>query len=236
LGKKFVNTLLRTKNPFYVNSQNHCKLYRGDFNGINVAVKEVSGIKINLLSIKREKFAASILMKDDEAANSRNLQNILFCYIDVATDSFIICSEYCDGGTLVDLLSNISKCTYSFFECLDIFIGILNGVAILHRLGLAHNDIKSSNILIKKDPLTGIRIPVLADYGCMDPVEISSINKATMTQALKTSRLLPYGTPVYRDPCNNSNKTIHLKCDLFRYIIFSILPDPRPLTITPCLL
>lgn len=181
-----------------------------------VAVKKVYDLVKNNLSINREELAASMIMKDEVASQSPYLQKIFFSYIDKKTDSFIICSKYCDGGTLVDLLSDPSKYRYSFSQCIYISIGILKGIAILHSLGMAHNDIKSSNVLIKIDVMTGMSNPSICDFGCMDPVSVSQDVKAEMNKALRTSRLLPFGTSKYRDPSINSNKTTDLKYDLYR--------------------
>jgi hypothetical protein len=201
--------------PFYENDS--CKLYRGKFEGKDVAVKKVTDLSTNNLSTKREKSAASILKRNKDASESLNIQRIIFCYVDIDNDTFVICSLYCNGGSLVDLLSCPSKYDYSISQCLLVCIGILRGFAILHDIGMAHNDFKSSNCLITIDITTGEITPSICDFGCMDHVSPSSSDLSLRTVSLKTSKLELWGTATYRCPSRISNKTTDLKSDLYRY-------------------
>jgi serine/threonine protein kinase len=80
-----------------------------------------------------------------------------------------IIMEYCDFGTLKDI---IYQGNYSDYDIIEIFKGILEGLKFVHERGIIHCDIKPSNIIIKKDSYTGKLIPKLSDfYYCRYPIE-----------------------------------------------------------------
>jgi len=59
------------------------------------------------------------------------------------------------GGDLEKLLESGP----SFHRCIDMLIGICNGVSAIHACGMIHRDLKPENIVIKRG------IPLIADFG-----------------------------------------------------------------------
>lgn len=71
-------------------------------------------------------------------------------------DCFCIAYEYCEGGTLKNLLSDTLRC----YEYLPIALDVANGMAYLHSRNVIHRDLKPANILLTE----GNRAKI-ADFG-----------------------------------------------------------------------
>lgn len=62
-------------------------------------------------------------------------------------DCFCLAYEFCEGGSLLSLLSDTSR----YYEYLPIALDIANGMAYLHSRNVIHRDLKPSNILLTRD-------------------------------------------------------------------------------------
>jgi len=71
-------------------------------------------------------------------------------------DCFCLAYEYCEGGTLKNLLSDTLRC----YEYLPIALDVANGMAYLHSRNVIHRDLKPANILLTE----GNRAKI-ADFG-----------------------------------------------------------------------
>lgn len=69
--------------------------------------------------------------------------------IGVAADQecFCLAYEFCEGGSLLSLLSDHSR----YYEYLPIALDVANGMAYLHSRNVIHRDLKPSNILLTRD-------------------------------------------------------------------------------------
>jgi len=69
--------------------------------------------------------------------------------VGVAADPecFCLAYDYCEGGSLLSLLTNPSR----YYEYLPIALDIANGMAYLHSRNVIHRDLKPSNILLTRD-------------------------------------------------------------------------------------
>lgn len=78
--------------------------------------------------------------------------------IGVAADSecFCLAYDFCEGGSLLQLLSDTSR----YYEYLPIALDIANGMAYLHSRSIIHRDLKPSNVLLSRDHRAKI-----ADFG-----------------------------------------------------------------------
>jgi Protein tyrosine and serine/threonine kinase len=78
--------------------------------------------------------------------------------VGVAADPecFCLAYDYCDGGSLLSLLSDHTR----YYEYLPIALDIANGMAYLHSRNVIHRDLKPSNILMTRDHRAKI-----ADFG-----------------------------------------------------------------------
>jgi len=78
--------------------------------------------------------------------------------IGVAADSecFCLAYDFCEGGSLLSLLSDHTR----YYEYLPIALDIANGMAYLHSRSIIHRDLKPSNVLLSRDHRAKI-----ADFG-----------------------------------------------------------------------
>jgi tRNA A-37 threonylcarbamoyl transferase component Bud32 len=78
--------------------------------------------------------------------------------VGVAADAecFCLAYEFCEGGSLLGLLSENSR----YYEYLPIALDIANGMAYLHSRQVIHRDLKPSNVLLTRDHRAKI-----ADFG-----------------------------------------------------------------------
>jgi hypothetical protein len=78
--------------------------------------------------------------------------------VGVAADAecFCLAYEYCEGGSLLSLLSSNSR----YYEYLPLALDIANGMAYLHSRQVIHRDLKPSNVLLTRD-----RRAKISDFG-----------------------------------------------------------------------
>ncbi|XP_051913391.1 wee1-like protein kinase [Hippocampus zosterae] len=91
--------------------------------------------------IMREVFAHAVLARHP---------NVVQYYSSwVEDDHLLIQNEYCDGGTLADVIECQSK-PLSEVALKDVLLQVARGLACIHSMSLVHMDIKPSNIFISK--------------------------------------------------------------------------------------
>jgi serine/threonine protein kinase len=94
-----------------------------------------------------------------EADIAARLQHPNICdLVGVAADPecFCLAYEYCEGGSLLSLLSDHTR----YYEYLPIALDIAQGMAFLHKKSIIHRDLKPANILLTRDHRAKI-----ADFG-----------------------------------------------------------------------
>jgi serine/threonine protein kinase len=94
-----------------------------------------------------------------EADIAARLSHANICdLVGVAADAecFCLAYDYCEGGSLLSLLTDSSR----YYEYLPIALDIANGMAYLHSRNVIHRDLKPSNILLTRDHRAKI-----ADFG-----------------------------------------------------------------------
>lgn len=105
-----------------------------------------------------------ILKKNLQESSVANLEGEIKCmtemdnkYImkmyDVEEDEnykYLIC-EYCNGGDLLNCQAKKNNRIFSLDEAVLILTDVVLGLFELHLAGYLHRDIKSQNIIIKKD-------------------------------------------------------------------------------------
>jgi Protein kinase domain len=94
-----------------------------------------------------------------EADIAARLEHPNICdLVGVAADMecFCLAYDFCEGGSLLSLLTDTSR----YYDYLPIALDIANGMAYLHSRNIVHRDIKPSNILLTRDHRAKI-----ADFG-----------------------------------------------------------------------
>jgi serine/threonine protein kinase len=85
-----------------------------------------------------------------EADIAATLEHKNICsLVGIASDPgcFCLAYEYCEGGSLLSLLSDASR----YYEYLPIALDIANGMAYLHSRAILHRDLKPSNVLLTRN-------------------------------------------------------------------------------------
>ena len=139
------------------------EVFLGDFRGTEVAVKKLRTIKLkeeNLKEFKREVSSLSII---------RHPNLVLFMGAIAEENNICIVTEYCDGGTLFNLLHQRKEINISWNLRIRILLEISTGMNFLHTNNprIIHRDLKSLNILLtnkisNSNDLTSIKI---SDFG-----------------------------------------------------------------------
>lgn len=78
-----------------------------------------------------------------------------------SNNNYYIFMEYCDGGTLYDIIQNKKSngIVFTEEELYDLFYQCMSGYKVLFDKKILHQDIKAGNILVKNG------VYKLADFG-----------------------------------------------------------------------
>ncbi|MFG2087081.1 peptidylprolyl isomerase [Spirillospora sp. NPDC048824] len=113
-------------------------------------------------------------------------------------DTPYIVSEYIDGPTLRDLVSE--RGAFTAGELTRLAIGTATALAAIHEADVVHRDFKPANVLLAADG------PKVIDFGIARPLDATS---ATMTGAV--------GTPAYMAPEQVAGTTGGAPLDMFAW-------------------
>ncbi len=139
------------------------EVFLGDYRGTEVALKKLKTFSLkeeNLKEFKREVSSLSII---------RHPNLVLFMGAIAEENNICIVTEYCDGGTLFNLLHQRKEINISWELRIRILLEISTGMNFLHTNNprIIHRDLKSLNILLtnkisNSNDLTSIKI---SDFG-----------------------------------------------------------------------
>jgi len=172
------------KNVIFESSS--CRVWRGNFNGIDVAVK-------CLAKQSRQQWENELHIFSICNINHKNIVPFIAAS-DPESSELWLATEYCEQGTLQQFLQSHEL---SWIQLLSMAKDITAGLSFLHNdklpLGfgnkpsIVHQDLKSNNILIKEDGTCAI-----ADFGLsMELTEDYSVQLYQNGQvSIKTSRRL----------------------------------------------
>jgi len=115
-------------------------------------------------------------------------------------DAIWIVMEYCDVGSLQDLLQYCLR-PFTEEEVRSVCASVMQGLAYLHRLGIIHRDIKSKNILINSNG----RIKI-CDFGV-----------AGILTTKRRHRNTAIGSPHWMAPEVIAEKKYDARCDIWSF-------------------
>lgn len=96
--------------------------------------------------------------------------------------TFYFVMEYCDGGSLQDLLDNRGR-PISEAEVLPIAMDVLEGMAHAHDSGYIHRDLKPGNLLLASRP-GGRQVAKVTDFGLAKSFELAGFSGQSLTRGL----------------------------------------------------
>lgn len=137
------------------------------------------------------------LMSEARAAASLHHPNLCTIYgIEEADGQLFIAMQYLEGETLDVVLARELPTTGTVT---GIILRILEGLAVAHKAGIVHRDIKSSNIVLTEGG------PVLLDFGLARSMEKTMVTQVGMTM----------GTPVYMSPEQARGDVVDHRTDIW---------------------
>ena len=131
-------------------------IYRSAWRRPNEGVQMLA-LKVAMINITGDTAHVDELRREADIAARLSHPNIVDL-VGVAADPecFCLAYDFCEGGSLLGLLSDSRR----FYEYLPIALDIANGMAYLHSRNIIHRDLKPSNVLLTRDHRAKI-----ADFG-----------------------------------------------------------------------
>jgi tRNA A-37 threonylcarbamoyl transferase component Bud32 len=127
-------------------------------------------------------------------------------------DTPYLAMEFVDGPTLDAEMRRRGRLPVG--EALAIVLGVAEGLAYAHHLGVVHRDIKPANIL-----LSAAGLPKVSDFGV---AKVMTAGTAASTMAI--------GTPSYMSPEQIEGKSLDARADVFGLAVlaYELLAGQRP--------
>lgn len=185
------------------------KVYRAKNSKTNetVAIKVVPLEKFNQVP-KLEEFTSNEIKT---LARINNINVVKFIEMLKTANNMYLVYEFCDGGTLEDILQR--KHHLSEADSIKIFKQIINAFKAIYKENILHRDLKPSNILFHNDVIK------IADFGFCK--KMSSSNELTFTMV---------GSPIYMAPEILKGYPYNIKADIwslgvvFYEMLFGVCP------------
>lgn len=141
-------------------------------------------------------------VREAKAASALNHPNILTIYeIGEVNGWRYMASEFVKGNTLSNL---IKQKTLSLLQTLEIALQVVSALAVAHKNGIVHRDIKPDNLMVREDNLVKI-----LDFGIAKLIE-DKTQSITLTGAI-------IGTPHYMSPEQAEGDKPDTRTDLWSF-------------------
>ena len=163
-------------------------VYKGRNQNGRVALKKLkTGEREEIRSAAIEAVTLQKLLKDPRLQENDHIVSIYD--VRLFEGSIWIVMEYCDFGNLNDYFKTNSDILHAIGPKIKLMRQIINGIAFLHRIKIAHRDIKPRNILVKS--AGGYAVVKLADFG---------LCKILHPEASSSGMSSDVGTALYKAP------------------------------------
>ena len=159
------------------------------------------------------------MWREARAAAGVNHPNICQIYeIGEHEGNVFIAMELLEGESLAD---RIARAPLLVAEAIQIGLGVLSAVAVLHARNMVHRDLKPSNIFLTAH---GVK---LLDFGLAHAAAVATVQGETLSI---TGSSTVTGTPEYMSPEQLEGKPTDARTDIFSIgiILFEMLTGKRP--------
>lgn len=120
-------------------------------------------------------------------------------------DVLYLAMERLEGESLAD---RIDRGALALGDALDVFLGIMDGVAAVHECGVVHRDLKPDNIFLVRTRSGGPGVPKVLDFG------ISKLKDPGLRELTTLGTVM--GTPVYMAPEQiSSSRDVDARADVY---------------------
>lgn len=138
-------------------------------------------------------------------------------------DRQFLVTEFIDGGTLKQWAQAEKR---SWRQVVDLMVGVADGLAAAHAVGILHRDIKPDNILVTRSGYAK-----LADFGLAKLDELAASESITRGPGHEPTRQgVIVGTIGYMSPEQASGKPLDARSDIFSLgvVLYELLEGRRP--------
>ena len=140
------------------------EVFRGTWRGTAVAIKQIKlGGKLNPKIVEAFKRELTVMVR------CRHPNLVLFMGAATLVPPIRLISEFCEGGTLFDLLHNRKDVDLSWKQRVKILLDVAKGLNYLHNCKpvIVHRDLKSLNLLLSEKIEDEFDTPIMkiADFG-----------------------------------------------------------------------
>lgn len=195
----------------------------GQFGKVYTAIHRQTGELVALKELNPRQFSTKKLLREMRILLSLEHPNIVRCLgIQHHLQERYLVTEYCEGGTLRDLLETATE--ISVEQKLKIITDILDGLNQAHQEGIIHRDLKPENILLCVTS-QGWNAKI-SDFGVAKiELEDQNVNVSTMGDT---------GSPAYMSPEQFYGKYSY-SSDLYAMgiILYELLIGDRPFSGSP---
>lgn len=184
-------------------------------------------IKFLFAEFAKDAHRLNRFFQEAKAASALNHPNIITVYeLGKVDNKPFIVTELIDGKTLNQYLRTE---TSTLAKILEIATQIASALATAHEAGIIHRDIKSDNIMIRRDGLVKV-----LDFG-LAKLEFKPNSEASETEAatLVNFATLPgmvMGTPQYMSPEQARGQKVDLRTDIFSFgvLLYEMISGKKP--------
>ncbi|WP_066342763.1 serine/threonine-protein kinase [Geminocystis sp. NIES-3708] len=195
----------------------------GQFGKVYTAIHRQTGELVALKEFNPQKFSTKKFLREMRILLSLEHRNIVRCQgIEHNSHGRHLITEYCEGGTLRDLLE--SKFNLTIEQKLKISTDILEGLNCAHLEGIIHRDLKPENILLCVTPQGWCA--KISDFG-VAKIELED-------KDLNISTIGDTGSPAYMAPEQFYGKYSY-NSDIYSMgiILYELLMGHRPFNGSP---
>ncbi|PHV62532.1 serine/threonine protein kinase [Cyanobacterium aponinum IPPAS B-1201] len=196
----------------------------GQFGKVYAAIHRQTGELVALKELNPFKFSTKKFLREIRILLSLDHPNIIRCYgVEHYQDKRYLVTEYCDGGTLRDLLATNNNRVNIEYK-LKIIIDILEGLSHAHKEGIIHRDLKPENILLS-----------VTSQGWKAKISDFGIAKIEVEDAIANiSNMGDTGSPAYMAPEQFYGKYSY-GSDIYSVgiILYELITGVRPFSGTP---
>jgi eukaryotic-like serine/threonine-protein kinase len=152
--------------------------------------------------------------QEARAASALNHPNIITIHeIGELENTHYIVTEYVEGETLRQRLTNAPQGRLSLTEALDVAVQIAAALAAAHAAGIIHRDIKPENVMARRDGYVKV-----LDFGLAkltDPSSPVVDTQAPTMGGATTGTGVVIGTPLYMSPEQARGEKVDTRTDIF---------------------